>query len=140
MQSLSAGCVVLYEVEHFVGAGRVLYDLLAERKEHESISHKQMPVWDEHMAFVRSKPYAHWYVVVIDGVRVGAVYLTHQREIGVSIFNLFRNKGYGRRAIETMMALHPGKFLANVAPGNQKSIDLFAKLGFNHIQNTYAHE
>jgi len=35
------------------------------------------------------------------------------------------------------MAKFPGKFLANINPHNEKSINLFGKLGFKRIQSTY---
>ena len=30
-----------------------------------------------------------------------------------------------------------GKFIANINPLNTKSIEMFERLGFKHIQNTY---
>lgn len=115
----------------------VLYHLLAEREPFESISHKTMPHHDQHCAFVRSRPYLAWYLIELDSQHVGAVYLSKQREIGISVFKRFRGNGIGERAIRLLMAQHPGQFLANINPTNAKSITLFAKLGFTHLQNTY---
>ena len=47
-------------------AARVLYELLAERNPEQNISHKAMPSFDEHCAFVASKPYQAWYLIVDD--------------------------------------------------------------------------
>jgi RimJ/RimL family protein N-acetyltransferase len=116
----------------------ILFRLLAERESSESISHRGMPNFDEHRAFVHARPYLAWYLIEVDWEIVGATYLSHQREIGIGIFRAHRGQGHARQAITTLMALHPGRFLANVNPANQKSIDLFAGFGFTHLQNTYA--
>jgi RimJ/RimL family protein N-acetyltransferase len=112
--------------------------LLDERTPEQSISHKSMPTFREHCDFVRSDPYYAWYLVHDDaGVMVGTVYLTKQREIGISILERYRRAGYGRRALLALMELHPGKFLANINPSNTDSIKFFERFGFRHIQNTY---
>ena len=126
-----------------------LYRLLAERSPEQSISHKEMPSWEKHVEFVESRPYLCWYMVevvteCVDFALVteiaGAVYLSHNREIGIGIFKQYRGNGYGKSAVKMLMAKHPGRFLANVAPCNAPSIGMFRDLGFGHIQNTYALE
>lgn len=125
---------------------RHLYDLLAERTPEQSISHKAMPTWEEHVEFVGSKPYPHWYLieVVTECVDfaliteiVGAVYLSKQREIGISIYSKHRGNGYGKNAVKALMARNPGPFLANVNPANTISAGLFRDLGFGLVQHTY---
>jgi RimJ/RimL family protein N-acetyltransferase len=119
---------------------RRLYDLLAERKPEQSISHKRMPSWEEHVAFVESRPYEAWYLIDVvtenvDDVALiteiaGAVYLSRQREIGIGIFERFRGNGYASHAVRSLMTRHPGRFLANINPANEPSIKLFRSLGF----------
>ena len=130
----------LVSVYNYVDIGNFLYELLTERTPDESISHKKMPSYDGHVDFIHSCPYFAWYIITLGGIPIGSVYLSKQREIGVSVFNSYRGKGYGIGAIKKLIELHPGKFLANINPRNEKSIALFNKFGFNHIQNTYAHE
>jgi len=119
-------------------ANDILFRLLAEREPSESISHRGMPTFDEHCAFVRSRPYLTWYLIEADWKIVGATYLSHQREIGIGIFREHRGQHYAKAAIRLLMERHPGRFLANINPANQKSNDLFAGFGFTHLQNTYA--
>lgn len=126
-----------------------LYELLLERTPEQSISHKQMPSEAEHMAFYFSRPYARWLLIEATprdlhmtaqpGI-VGAVYLTHQHEIGVGVLNEHRGNGYGEAAVKLLMHGSPGRFLANVNPQNLASVRMFTRLGFKHIQNTYAYE
>jgi RimJ/RimL family protein N-acetyltransferase len=127
----------LIDVYAETSSSTVLYFLLEERAPEESISHKEMPDWHKHCVFLETRPYLAWYLVMVGDMSVGAVYLSKQREIGIGILKAHQGHGYGAAAVKLLMAMYPGKFLANVAPGNQKSIDLFAKLGFSHIQNTY---
>jgi len=98
-----------------------------------------MPTRSEHEAFVRSRPYPHWYLIWADVYIVGAVYLTTQDEIGIGILRAFRRHGYASEAIALLLRKHPGKrFLANINPLNTKSVALFQKLGFKGpIQVTY---
>ena len=119
------------------GAVDILYRLLSEREPSESISHRSMPTLAEHRKFVRSNPYQVWYLIQIDHVYVGACYISKQREIGIGIFKEHRRKGHAAHALQTMMSLWPGRFIANINPENKKSVALFAELGFKHIQNTY---
>lgn len=116
----------------------LLFELLREREPHQNISHKRMPTWGEHCAFVMSRPYESWYYFTsLGGFMAGAVYLSKQREIGVGVLKAHRGQGLGRAAVVELMRLHPGRFLANVAPGNEASAKLFKSLGFNIIQHTY---
>ena len=122
----------------------ILYEILLEREPGQSISHTKMPTREEHKGFVDRIhklghcPYKAWYFIQqAGGEIVGTVYLTNEREIGVTIFKRYHRRGYGKSAVQILMAKHPGEFLANINPANQKSIEFFEKIGFNHIQNTY---
>lgn len=120
----------------------ILYDLLAERTPEQSISHKKMPTHSEHIAFVDSKPYKAWYLVVEESEGyVGAVYLSRQNEIGVGIFKHHQGKGYGEAAVRELMRRCPlpegERYLANVNPDNEVSQAMFEKLGAKVIQYTY---
>lgn len=117
----------------------ILYRLLAERPPEAAISHRRMPSLEQHRAFVDSRPYEAWYLLEATppmGV-VGSIYLTKAREVGIFISAGRQGKGYGREAIARLREAHPGRLLANVAPGNHRSIQFFKKMGARHIQNTY---
>lgn len=123
-----------------IEAPEILYELLKQREPWQSISHREMPTWEEHCAFVESRPYQAWYLVFLDGVLapVGAVYLSKRDEIGVQIFRQFQGRGLGPGAVCKLMEMHPRLyFLANVAPGNETSRAMFRAMGFGLIQETY---
>lgn len=120
----------VYEPETMAASAVLLYQLLAEREPHESISHRAMPAWSDHVEFVKRRPYAAWYVID-DGAPVGACYLTRANEIGIGILREFRGKGYAKAAITELMRLHPRhEYLANIGPRNLVSLKLFESIGF----------
>ena len=128
--------VSVYRVPNI--APNLLYKLLEERDQSVNISHRRMPSWDEHLGFIASRPYGAWYLIRVSGVYVGAIYLSKQDEIGIFVLSEHRGKGYGPQAIEALMARHPRpRFLANINPANERSIDMFGRLGFHLIQHTY---
>lgn len=129
----------LVDVYETPGAYDVLWQLLAEREPHQSISHKAMPSAKEHHAFVESRPYLRWYLIDC-GETVGAIYLSWQREVGIGILKKYRGHNYALNALRLLIQQHPGRFLANIAPANSDSIKLFTGLGFKQIQSTYAME
>lgn len=109
----------------------LLFDLLAEREAHQSISHRQMPTWHEHLEFVARQPYLAWYVIEDAGDWVGACYLTRSGEIGIGILLAHQRRGLAKAAIAELMLLWPRpEYLANINPHNLVSLKLFASLGF----------
>lgn len=135
---------VYTEIAEFRVATKFLYRLLEERDPIANISHRAMPTFEEHTNFVDSHPYKAWYVLytisdpdfVLDTSEpIGAVYLTHQNEIGIFILKSHQGQHYAKMAIRLLMQMHPADhYLANIAPGNVRSISLFEKLGFDLIQ------
>jgi RimJ/RimL family protein N-acetyltransferase len=116
----------------------VLWELLIHRESYVNISHKKMPTWEEHSAFVASKPYKAWYLIQYEGKWAGAIYLTLMNEIGIHLFKHVQNKGVGKEAVAELMKLHPAKrYLANIAPHNINSVNFFERQGFKLIQRTY---
>ena len=121
-------------------APAILYELLRERSEEPNvnISHRTFPSWSAHLEFIESRPYEAWYLIRLENAYAGAVYLTKADEIGVHLFRDYRGQGLGAKAICALMKRHPRtRYLANINPANARSIALFQKLGFRHLQQTY---
>ena len=117
----------------------VLLKLLQERKPWQNISHKSMPSWDDHVAFVKSEPYKHWWIIRMNAMILGACYITHRNEISIQFLE---GKQSCYHLILTVMLekAGPGTYYANVNPVNARVIRLFESEGFKHIQNTYEKE
>lgn len=125
----------------------VLYALLQQRPVVSRISHQEMPTYQQHIAFVHSRPYRMWWLIRVDGEFVGDLHATHLNEIGVFLFQRHRGKGYGAQAVKLFMARHrplvaiPAKrvrrWLAHIAPENDAGAGFFRKLGFRLVEQTW---
>lgn len=126
-----------------------LFALLAERPPAANISHAQMPMWEEHVAFIQSCPYLAWEIIVreprpeefpeITAQPVGAIYLTDRHEVGIAILSSYQGMGIGSQALEDFLIRYPlPRTLANVSPTNTGSQRFFERHGFTLIQYTYA--
>ena len=117
---------------------RFLYNLLKERDSRANISHKKMPTYNEHLKFIRSKPYAKWYIAEFGASKIASVYLTSQNEIGIFIKKTYQNKKLGGIILSQLIQKNPReRYLANVSPKNKKSIHFFTHNDFKLIQYTY---
>ena len=133
----------------------VLYSHMEQRSPDQNISHRSMPTWEQHCAFVGSKPYAGWWLVY-DHIEagntdeggegcpqreytcIGQVYFTRAREIGIQISDAYWRKGYGDAVLTKLIETVPrGPVFANVSPRNIASQKLFESLGFGVVQWTY---
>ena len=148
--------VILIPVEEWGDhATELLYQLLEGRPPEVNISHKRMPTFEAHKAFVQSRPYQGWWLIVATEIKgqgaisraswfnvpVGACYISKQNEIGIQIGKPYQRRGYARTALNTLIEMHKGqRLLANIAPGNEASRKLFEGFGFKHIQDTLALE
>jgi RimJ/RimL family protein N-acetyltransferase len=116
----------------------LLYEILKKRKPEESITHIENTTYDEHVKFVKSKPYFIWYIINKNDKKIGTIYLSKQDEIGIFIKKEFQNEGIGIKALELLIKKNPRKkFFANVNPKNFKSVQFFENFGFKLIHNTY---
>lgn len=125
----------------------ILYELLAERPKYAWISHGEMPSRSAHEEFVANHPFRFWYLIDNAGVYVGSIECTDRNEIGVHILQRFQKKGFGYLALTKFLATHTplppikavrnGKWLANIAVGNEPGQDFFRRMGFRQIQETW---
>jgi GNAT superfamily N-acetyltransferase len=117
---------------------RFLYNLLKERDSKANISHKKMPTYNEHLKFLKSKPYNKWYIAKYGALKIGSVYLTSQNEIGIFVKKSHQNKKLGGIILSQLIQENPRKrYLANVSPKNTISKKFFKSHGFKFIQKTF---
>ena len=141
--------VDVYELvdEEYLMAVTTLYHILKERPIEHGISHKKMPSFSEHIEFMETKPFRYWYLVVIDGISVGAIECLPTNEFGIHLLKEFQGKGFGRQAVELFLSTHEplpaipavrnGHWCVNVAPANEGAAAFFKALGFHKIQETF---
>ena len=115
-----------------------LYDLLKNKDPNANISHKKMPSYDEHVKFVMSKPYTNWYIIEYEKKNVGAIYLSKQDEIGISINNDYEYDQIVKSALELLMKLNQRKrYLANTSSKDVRSQEFLLKNGFTSLEYVY---
>ena len=117
---------------------KFLFELLKERDPHANISHKKMPSYNEHLKFIKSKPYTKWYVILKSKCRIGSIYLSKNDEIGIFLSKKYQGKNIGNDALSELIRKNPReRYLANVNPKNKKSSIFFKNNNFKLIQHTY---
>ena len=118
--------------------GEFLFELLKERDPRANISHKKMPSYDEHIKFIKSKPYTRWYIILKSKERVGSIYLSKNDEIGIFLSKEYQKKNIGNTTLVELIRKNPRKrYLANVNPKNKKSSIFFKNNNFKLIQYTF---
>lgn len=110
---------------------KFLYKLLSQREPHQNISHKAMPTYEAHTNFVNGRPYSKWFVIIVDDLLVGAIYLSKEFEIGLFIDKDTRGTGIGAKALKKFLKHTEARPLyANIAPNNIGSKRFFERHGF----------
>lgn len=134
-------------------AADFLWRIMEERSEpeeaHTNISHTALPTFKQHKEFVETPPFRLWFLIKHGDEYVGQIRATWRNEIGVSLLRRYRGRGIAARAVKFLMDSHSpmpeikshtrNGWIANINPKNERSIAMFEKLGFHHIQNTYIH-
>ena len=117
---------------------KFLFELLEERDPRANISHKKMPSYNEHLKFIKSKPYTKWYIILKSKDRIGSIYLSKNDEIGIFLSKKYQGKNIGNDALKELIRKNPReRYLANVNPKNKKSSVFFKNNNFKLIQHTY---
>ena len=117
---------------------KFLFELLEERDPRANISHKKMPSYNEHLKFIKSKPYTKWYIILKSKDRIGSIYLSKNDEIGIFLSKKYQGKNIGNDALKELIRKNPReRYLANVNPKNKKSSAFFKNNNFKLIQHTY---
>ena len=117
---------------------KFLFELLKDRDPRANISHKKMPSYNEHLKFIKSKPYTKWYIILKSKYRIGSIYLSKNDEIGIFLSKKYQGKNIGNDALKELIRKNPReRYLANVNPKNKKSSIFFKNNNFKLIQHTY---
>ena len=126
----------------------ILFNLLAERK--YNISHKKMPTFDEHLDFVRNRPYRGWWLIqdLNDSSKIlGSVYLNDDNSLGLNIdleqvsfsasFFTQKLKSFIKPKDYQPSKIY-GDFFYNVSPFNKVLIDWLRDSGYFESQRSFS--
>ena len=114
-----------------------LYEMLKERDSTVNVTHQKLPLFNEHLEFIKSKPYDAWYIIEIESKQVGHIYIDNENRIGWFIKIEFKEFGFVIPAFEELKILHKRKnYFGKVNPNNFEAQNLLTKLKFV-LKNTY---
>ena len=122
---------------------KFLYFLLKNRR--VSISHNEMPSFEDHRIFVSNHPYKTWNIVIKDNINIGAQYIGYDNTVGIHLLPEYVNYRpfIIRKVLEKFTpepgrsSLIPDKFIFNVAYGDDDYFNDLVKLGAKQIQYTF---
>ena len=121
-----------------------LFVLLKSRV--HSISHKNLPTFEEHTAFVKKHPYRCWYLIKLSGKPIASVYVGEDNSIGLNNSENLDSemlKGVLAWVFETfspldaIASLRSDVFFVNVSATDTRLMALLVDLGFEAIQCSY---
>ena len=117
-----------------------LFNLLQKRK--YTISHLELPSFQEHTEFVINHPYRIWDLCLINDEIVGSYYITYQNSVGIDLGNCNRDileeivnhiyRNY--KPVKEEKSIVPGYFYFNIPFLNNTILDDMKSLGFEPIQ------
>lgn len=135
-------------LERIVGSKKqvsVLFQLLKQRE--HNISNTSIPSFADHSEFVKGHPYRAWYLIKLNELYVGSVYVMKNNCIGISmtdstsffpqIINAISKK---YRPLKEIKSVRPPFFYINIAPNNTQIESQLLQIGATKIQSTYTLE
>ena len=122
---------------------KVLLKLLESRG--YSISHHNLPTKDDHLLFVKSKPYRYWAIVLEDNLPVGTVYIQSNNSIGLNLLQqkkqlmhkILRHIKTSFNPLKEVKSKAPPYFYVNIAYANNKLGKILCELDASPIQVSY---
>ena len=130
---------VLKNDEHI----KALYGLLKERN--HSISHNELPSFEEHEKFVYSNPYRYWYLIFSGDSVAGSFNVKFDNSIGLNAkYHTYELIGtiiaFIRKNLtpcEASSSLVPPYFYVNVASSNTELQNLLGQMDLSPIQVSF---
>jgi L-amino acid N-acyltransferase YncA len=122
---------------------KVLFKLLENRD--YSISHHNLPTKDDHLLFVKSKPYRYWAIVLEDNFPVGTVYIQSNNSIGLNllqqkkqhVYKILRHIKNSFNPLKEVKSKVPSYFYINISYANNKLGKILCELDASPIQVSY---
>ena len=122
----------------------VLYELLKARK--HTISHRNMPTYEDHASFVLNNPYRHWFLIYSEREIVGSVYVQYDNSVGISCFNpttknslelLMSSLKAKVKPLEPVASVRLGDFFFNVPVSDTNYQNCLEDLGYVRSQVSF---
>jgi hypothetical protein len=123
---------------------KALYDILKNRK--FNISNQNLPTFSEHKLFVLNNPYRAWYLIEVNKLFVGTMYLLKNNCIGIYVeeqnkYLIEKIIGWvleNKKPLPEIKSVRTSDFHINIAPNNKIISSVLRKMGATPIQLTYS--
>ena len=120
-----------------------LYKLLNKRK--YFVSNSTKPSFSEHTRFVKAHPYRVWYLIEVDNIEIGSIYIQRDNSIGINLLDehnallpaILQKLVLRWKPLKSIPSVRPAFFYINVPTANSSLQKEIKKMGGKHIQNTY---
>ena len=130
-KELKINCEIVQSTDHY----KILYKLLKNRK--HSISHKEMPAYEEHEEFCKNNPYRLWFILFSGDSPIGTFYLTEDNRIGINLIDdevqvfstVIEYIINSYKPLPSKPSVIPNAFFCNISPTNTKLIEASKKQG-----------
>tara|TARA_Y100000589_G_scaffold267997_1_gene259646 strand:+ start:309 stop:770 length:462 start_codon:yes stop_codon:yes gene_type:complete len=122
----------------------VLYDQLKSRS--FGISHIDLPSFQVHKSFTEKNPYRKWFLVKLNDLYIGNVYLQYDNSIGLNlneeisaekIRNIIKIIYNRYKPLKSIPSVRIDKFYINVHSANSSLQEKLSKIGLLEIQRTF---
>lgn len=108
-----------------------LYELLEKRPTQYNITHKWIPLYEQHVDFLESQPYSEHYIVEEDGKRIGQLYIRDNQFVGIHTLDNDEEK--------VLQMLDKDKdYQFEVSPRNKHFQAILKRNGYRLLHETYA--
>jgi len=122
---------------------KVLLKLLENRD--YSISYLNLPSKNDHLLFVKSKPYRYWAIVLEDNLPVGTVYIQSNNSIGLNllqqkkqlVYKILRHIKTSFNPLKEVKSKVPPYFYVNISYANNKLGKILCEFDASPIQVSY---
>tara|TARA_A100001015_G_C14577367_1_gene551521 strand:- start:155 stop:571 length:417 start_codon:yes stop_codon:yes gene_type:complete len=120
-----------------------LYHLLTNRR--YSISHQNLPSFEEHSKFVSKNPYLVWYLIYKNFELLGSTYIQKDNSVGIDLKlpnkeDVIEISSYIKKnhlPLKPVKSLRRGDFFVNISPFDKELIEIFKKLNQKEIQRSF---
>ena len=110
-----------------------------------SISHNNIPSYEEHKKFVSANPYRYWFLIEVEKLYIGTTYIKRDNSIGIYIdpkFNAFTREVLKEllrsfNPLSERKSIRNAKFIINVALDDEFLADTVKDIGGIEIQRTF---
>ena len=129
--------ILLRLVEKKEEHSKILYKLLEKKR--NTISHNQMPPYEDHKKFVFNHPYRSWMIIYDNNEVNGSIYIHNDNSIGLNLmYNLpnheleaILNKITSEFApLKEQKSVVPNYFFLNVSPDEKELIKSLNEIGY----------